>query len=54
MYTHEEVLKAIKFALGSNATDYKTFHDVEQYLSVIIYYLTKGETFEEAEELLSL
>ena len=46
-FSDEEVLSALKFAMGSNAADYRAFHELQNQLSSIIQYvLTEGRWHE--------
>jgi hypothetical protein len=49
VYSEEEVTRAIRFALASNATDYKNLGEIEHRLSAIIFYLASGVRNEGAE-----
>jgi hypothetical protein len=42
-------MKALRFAVSSNATDYRLFREVEPHLRGVMYYIMAGEGYEPAE-----
>lgn len=52
-YTSSETINALRFVLGSHATDYRLIMEVEHYLRAVIKYLLGSCKLEEAEEMLA-